>query len=86
MFTEPTLDLDRDLLASHLIDIKERKDKLLVDAGVPDKKELMSNPKFAELLKGFGWGRTPMKISPTTDKETFAFAKVRRRVQSIARP
>ena len=74
MFTEPTLDLDRDLLASHLIDIKERKDKLLVDAGVPDKKELMSNPKFAELLKGFGV-EPPMKISPTTDKETFAFAK-----------
>ncbi len=54
MFTEPTLALDGSLLTSHLDDIKERKDKLLVDAGVPDKTELMSNPKFAELLKGFG--------------------------------
>jgi len=74
MFTEPTLALDGSLLASHLDDIKERKDKLLVDAGVTDKKELMSNPKFAELLKGFGV-EPPVKISPTTDKETFAFAK-----------
>ena len=30
--------------------------------------------KFAELLKGFGV-KPPMKISPTTEKETFAFAK-----------
>ena len=74
MFTEPTLALDGSLLASHLDDIKERKDKLLVDAGVTDKKELMSNPKFAELLKGFGV-EPPLKISTTTDKETFAFAK-----------
>ena len=74
MYTEPSLELDADLLASHLDDIKERKSKLLVDAGVTDKKELMSNPKFAELLKGFNVD-PPMKISPTTDKETFAFAK-----------
>ena len=74
MYTEPSLKLDADLLASHLDDIKERKSKLLTDAGVTDKKELMSNPKFAELLKGFGV-EPPMKISPTTDKETFAFAK-----------
>jgi len=74
MYTEPTLELDDALLTSHLDDIKERKSKLLVDAGVTDKKELMSNPKFAELLKGFGV-EPPMKISPTTDKETFAFAK-----------
>ena len=74
MFTDPVLELDSELLHSHLGDIKERKEKLLEDAGVTDKKELMSNPKFAELLKGFGVN-PPMKISPTTDKETFAFAK-----------
>ena len=74
MFTDPVLELDSKLLHSHLDDIKERKEKLLENAGVTDKKELMSNPKFAELLKGFGVN-PPMKISPTTDKETFAFAK-----------
>ena len=35
---------------------------------------LMSNPKFAEALKGLGV-EPPTKISPTTGKETFAFAK-----------
>jgi len=74
MFTDPVLELDSKLLHSHLDDIKERKEKLLENAGVTDKKELMSNPKFAELLKGFGVN-PPMKISPTTGKETFAFAK-----------
>ncbi len=74
MFTQPTLELDDGLLISHLSDVKARKDKLLVDAGIDDKKDLMSNPKFAELLKGLGV-EPPMKISPTTNKETHAFAK-----------
>lgn len=74
MFTQPTLELDDGLLTSHLSDVKARKDKLLVDAGIDDKKDLMSNPKFAELLKGLGV-EPPMKISTTTGKETHAFAK-----------
>jgi DNA polymerase len=36
--------------------------------------ELMSNPKFAALLTSLGID-PPMKISPTTGKETFAFSK-----------
>jgi len=74
MFVEPTLTLDDALLTAHLEDIKVRKGKLLEDAGITDRKELMSNPKFAKLLKGFGV-EPPTKISPTTDKRTFAFAK-----------
>lgn len=38
------------------------------------KKLLMSNPKFAQLLTEQGVP-PPMKISPTTGKETYAFAK-----------
>ena len=73
MYTEPTLGLDVKLLRSHLEDVKARKVELLREANI-DKKELMSNPKFAEVLKGLGVV-PPMKISPTTGKETFAFAK-----------
>ena len=73
MFIDPMLDLDLGLLEQHLEDTKDIKDKLLLDAGV-DKKDLMSNPKFAELLKGVGV-IPPMKTSPTTGKETYAFAK-----------
>ena len=73
MFIEPMLDLDLGLLEQHLEDTKDIKDKLLLDAGV-DKKDLMSNPKFAELLRGVGV-IPPMKTSLTTGKETYAFAK-----------
>jgi len=73
MFIEPMLDLDLGLLEQHLEDTKELKDKLLADAGV-DKKDLMSNPKFAGLLEILGVA-PPMKTSLTTGKETYAFAK-----------
>jgi len=74
MFCQPKLDLNLNLLEMHLTDIKEKKEKLLVEAGVEDKGELASNPKFATLLESFGVP-VPMKISPTTGKETYALAK-----------
>jgi DNA polymerase len=76
------LKLDRDLLEDHLYDIKARKDKLLVDAGVADKKELMSNDKFAELLRSKGV-TPPTKISSTTGKEAYAFAKTDEAFKSL---
>lgn len=74
MFIEPTLELDLSLLEQHLEDTKARKEKLLDDANVTDKKDLMSNQKFADMLRGFDV-EPPMKISLTTGKETYAFAK-----------
>ena len=73
MFIEPILELDIALLEQHLEDTRERKDQLLENAGV-SKEDLMSNPKFAEVLEGLGV-KPPTKVSPTTGKETFAFAK-----------
>lgn len=71
MFTEPTLVLDGDLLDEHLILIQSTKIKLLAHY---EKEDLMSNPKFAQLLLANGVV-PPMKKSPTTGKETYAFAK-----------
>jgi hypothetical protein len=73
MFVEPILELDLGLLEQHLEDTKQIKEDLIASSGVT-KKELMSNPKFAELLEGLGV-IPPTKISLTTNKETFAFAK-----------
>ena len=73
MFSEPVLRLDTPLLEQHLLQVKARKEKLL-DACVADKDTLMSNPKLAELLITLGV-EPPLKISPTTGKETYAFAK-----------
>jgi DNA polymerase len=73
MFTEPTLRLDEDLLHQHLSEVKERKRKLLDECGA-NIEDLMSNQKFAEVLRGLGV-EPPMKISLTTGKEALALAK-----------
>lgn len=73
MFTEPKLELNKGLLIKHLHEVKDAKEKLLASVAV-DKELLMSNPKFAELLIEQGI-TPPTKISATTGKETYAFAK-----------
>ena len=87
MFTEPKLELNKGLLIRHLHEVKEAKEKLLAtvcveaialpagtDRTTVDKEVLMSNPKFAELLLQQGVN-PPMKISSTTGRPTYAFAK-----------
>jgi len=73
MFTEPVLRLDKELLEQHLKEVQERKEKLLAEAAA-NRADLMSNPKFADLLRSVGV-EPPKKISPTTGKETLALAK-----------
>jgi DNA polymerase len=73
MFTEPQLRLDESLLQQHLIEVKERKRELLDECGA-NIEDLMSNQKFAEVLRGLGV-EPPMKISLTTGKEALALAK-----------
>jgi len=74
MFTEPVLELDLPLLEQHLGEVKDRKEALLKTCGLEDRDVLMSNPKLAELLQSLGVS-PPRKISLTTEKETWAFAK-----------
>jgi DNA polymerase len=73
MFTEPALRLDETLLQQHLVEVKERKRELLDECGA-NIEDLMSNQKFAEVLRGLGV-EPPMKISLTTGKEALALAK-----------
>ena len=53
MFTEPVIELNQALLKNHLREIADNKE-LLMERISYDKKELMSNLKFAELLEGLG--------------------------------
>jgi DNA polymerase len=71
MFTDPVLQLDTRTLANHLKAVQLKKAVALVGF---DQDKLMSNPQFAELLRSHGV-EPPMKISLTTGKETYAFAK-----------
>jgi len=78
MYTEAVFELDRFKLKAHLESEVARKQALLNKLGNGDpvaaKKILMSNPKFAGLLTAMG-ADVPMKVSPTTGKDTYAFAK-----------
>lgn len=73
MFIKPELELDIPLLEQHLENVKAKKEQLL-SAADTNRKELMSNNKFAELLRSYGV-IPPTKISARTNKETWAFAK-----------
>lgn len=73
MFSDPVLVLDVPRLDTHLTEVRERKQKLFTEANITPE-ILNSNKKFAALLESFGVV-PPMKISPTTEKPTYAFAK-----------
>jgi DNA polymerase len=82
MYMEPVLMVDDALLVTRLEEIKQEKSMLL--SGLMGKlgceteedvrKKLASNPQFAAVLAEFGID-APTKISPTTNKETYALAK-----------
>lgn len=82
MFTRPTFVVDDALLVERLEEVKQEKRTLLrglmdfLDVGDEEevRKRLCSNPQFAKILEELGIP-VPMKISPTTNKPTFALAK-----------
>jgi DNA polymerase I-like protein with 3'-5' exonuclease and polymerase domains len=80
MYTEPVIELDVPLLEAHLEEVRTRKRTLIQDLGLSGVSEealtkmLMSNDIFAKYLQNLGI-EPPRKISTTTGKETWAFAK-----------
>jgi len=82
MYTQPVLEVDDAMLVERLEEVKNEKSELL--AGLQGRlgctteeevrQKLASNPQFAAVLKDLDIP-VPMKISPTTGKETFALAK-----------
>jgi DNA polymerase I-like protein with 3'-5' exonuclease and polymerase domains len=82
MYTRPILLLDQPLLEARLTTVQEEKKALLYGLMSHLKctdeeqvrKKLCSNPQFASLLADLNVP-LPMKVSPTTEKETYAFAK-----------
>ena len=82
MFIDPILELDVGALTQHLAITKQTKEDLLTSSGV-EKAELMSNEKFATLLRGFGV-EPPMKVSPVTGKQAYAFAKTDEEFKALA--
>lgn len=73
MFTNPVLTLDKHMLVEAIHAEKESREALLVRLGLDDAM-LASNEKFAQTLQSLGI-TPPTKISKTTKKEAYAFAK-----------
>jgi DNA polymerase len=73
MFTEPVIVLNKYVLSDHLMAVREKKERLM-SVIAQSREELMSNEKFATALRAAGV-EPPTKVSPTTGKETYAFAK-----------
>jgi hypothetical protein len=71
MFTEPVLRLDQALLVDHLEAVRKHKEEML---GKFNRDDLMSNPRFADLLRELGVD-PPMKVSAATGRKTYAFSK-----------
>jgi DNA polymerase len=75
MYLNPKFELDAHLLAEVLQEEQAKKAQLLASVqSIADKTKLMSNDKFADVLLALGV-EPPRKISPTTGKLTWAFAK-----------
>jgi DNA polymerase len=82
MFVEPALRLDADLLREHLAEVRARQDEFLTATNV-ERMTFMSNKQFADLLREHGV-EPPTKISVTTGKETYAFAKTDEEFKALA--
>lgn len=82
MFIEPELELNTAMLHKHLENVKTNKERLLSLAEA-DKDSLMSNDKFAELLRQLGV-EPPTKTSLRTGKEAWAFAKTDEEFKALA--
>lgn len=76
MYLDPQFILHKGRLQGLLDDTREKKRKLLTQLPPWCKKsELSSNPQFAKVLEEKLGIEPPLKVSPTTGKTTYAFAK-----------
>lgn len=82
MFTEPVLRVRDEVLRTYLDELRTKMVEQLVLSGAT-LEELRSNQKFAALLTFMGI-EPPLKISKTTGKWTYAFAKSDPEMQTLA--
>lgn len=73
MYTNPTLELDKEMLKEALYEERTKREGLLEKLGV-EEAALASNAQFAKILESVGTP-APYKKSKTTGKQTLALAK-----------
>jgi hypothetical protein len=82
MAAEPKFLLDLTVLYEYLAKVKAEKDALLARVGLDCRDPLMSDEQFAALLYAAGV-EPPVKTSPTTGDEVWAFAKSDKRFTDL---
>jgi DNA polymerase I-like protein with 3'-5' exonuclease and polymerase domains len=82
MFTEPVLRVRTEVLTEYLAELRALMTERLILSGAT-MGDLRSNQKFAEALAFMGI-EPPLKISKTTGKWTYAFAKSDSQMQALA--
>jgi DNA polymerase I-like protein with 3'-5' exonuclease and polymerase domains len=73
MFTNPVLELDKEMLSAAIEEERTKREDLLGRLGV-EETALASNPQFGELLRSLGV-EPPTKVSKTTGEKALALAK-----------
>lgn len=73
MFINPVLGLDKEMLNEAIVEEREKREALLEKIKVKES-ALASNDQFADVLRELGV-TPPKKVSKTTGKEAYAFAK-----------
>jgi DNA polymerase len=85
--TEPQFLLDQQMIATHLAEVQQKKLEMLASAmlvgAYNGKSDLMSNEKFADVLRSVGVD-PPTKISPLTGRLAYAFAKTDKEFIALA--
>ena len=75
MAARPQLEFDAVVIADHLAEVLAHKAQLLKNANLDNRDSLMKDEILAAALMFFGADPIPMKVSKTTGKEMYAFAK-----------
>jgi DNA polymerase III epsilon subunit-like protein len=73
MFTNPVLDLDKEMLSEAIEEERTKRHALLSKLGI-EETALASNQQFADVLQSMGV-EPPTKVSKTTGRKTLALAK-----------
>lgn len=73
MFTNPVLELDKEMLSEAIEEEKSKRHALLTKLGI-EESTLASNQQFADVLRSMGV-EPPTKVSKTTGQQTLALAK-----------
>jgi DNA polymerase I-like protein with 3'-5' exonuclease and polymerase domains len=82
MFTEPVLQLRADKLQKYIAHLNMERNSLLMQANV-QLCDITSNKRFADVLTFLGI-EVPMKVSKTTGRPTYAFAKTDEAMMELA--